>query len=55
MLYTPADSTPTLAEWDFTSDNSKWNFLPYSATRTEQREPLSLLGWPRRDGRRRSQ
>ena len=31
VLYTPADSTPTLAEWDFTSDNSKWNFLPYSA------------------------
>ena len=25
-LYSIADSTPTLAEWDFSSDNSKWNF-----------------------------
>ena len=25
-LYSIADSTPTLAEWDFQSDNSKWNF-----------------------------
>ena len=25
-LYSIADSTPTLAEWDFKSDNSKWNF-----------------------------
>ena len=24
-LYSAADSTPTLAEWDFNSDNSKWN------------------------------
>jgi len=24
-LYSVADSTPTLAEWDFNSDNSKWN------------------------------
>ncbi|MCR5138733.1 MAG: family 43 glycosylhydrolase [Bacteroidaceae bacterium] len=31
VLYTPADSTPTLAAWDFTSDNAKWNFLPYCA------------------------
>ena len=31
VLYTPADSTPTLAEWDFATDNAKWNFLPYSA------------------------
>jgi arabinan endo-1,5-alpha-L-arabinosidase len=25
-IYSVADSTPTLAEWDFSSDNSKWNF-----------------------------
>ena len=25
-LYSAADSTPTLAEYDFNSDNSKWNF-----------------------------
>ena len=25
-LYSAGDSTPTLAEWDFSSDNSKWNF-----------------------------
>ena len=25
-LYSAGDSTPTLAEWDFNSDNSKWNF-----------------------------
>ena len=25
-IYSIADSTPTLAEWDFESDNSKWNF-----------------------------
>ena len=25
VLYSAADSTPTLAEWDFSSDNSKWN------------------------------
>ncbi|MBR4432988.1 MAG: family 43 glycosylhydrolase, partial [Bacteroidaceae bacterium] len=30
VLYTPADSTPTLAEWDFTTDNAKWNVRPYS-------------------------
>ena len=24
-IYSAADSTPTLAEWDFSSDNSKWN------------------------------
>lgn len=26
VLYSIADSTPTLAEYDFNSDNSKWNF-----------------------------
>ncbi len=26
VLYSAADSTPTLAEYDFSSDNSKWNF-----------------------------
>lgn len=26
VLYSVADSTPTLAEWDFNTDNSKWNF-----------------------------
>ncbi len=26
VLYSAADSTPTLAEYDFQSDNSKWNF-----------------------------
>ena len=26
VLYSAADSTPTLAVWDFSSDNSKWNF-----------------------------
>lgn len=25
-LYSAGDSTPTLAAWDFSSDNSKWNF-----------------------------
>ena len=25
-IYSAADSTPTLSEYDFTSDNSKWNF-----------------------------
>ena len=25
-IYSVADSTPTLAEYDFNSDNSKWNF-----------------------------
>ena len=25
VLYSIADSTPTLAEWDFSTDNSKWN------------------------------
>jgi arabinan endo-1,5-alpha-L-arabinosidase len=24
-IYSAADSTPTLAEYDFQSDNSKWN------------------------------
>ena len=24
-IYSVADSTPTLAEYDFKSDNSKWN------------------------------
>lgn len=27
VLYSIADSTPTLAEYDFNSDNSKWNFM----------------------------
>ena len=26
VLYSIADSTPTLTEWDFDTDNSKWNF-----------------------------
>ena len=26
VLYSAADSTPTLAEYDFNNDNSKWNF-----------------------------
>lgn len=26
VLFSPADSTPTLSEYDFNSDNSKWNF-----------------------------
>ena len=26
VLYSIGDSTPTLAKWDFKSDNSKWNF-----------------------------
>lgn len=26
VLYSAGDSTPTLAEWDFSTDNSKWNF-----------------------------
>lgn len=26
VLYSAGDSTPTLAKWDFNSDNSKWNF-----------------------------
>ena len=25
VLHTPADSSPTIAEWDFASDNAKWN------------------------------
>ena len=25
-IYSAGDSTPTLAEFDFNSDNSKWNF-----------------------------
>jgi arabinan endo-1,5-alpha-L-arabinosidase len=25
-LYSAGDSTPTLAKYDFNSDNSKWNF-----------------------------
>lgn len=25
VLYSAADSTPTLAEWDFSTDNAKWN------------------------------
>ena len=25
-LYSAGDSTPTLARWDFTTDNAKWNF-----------------------------
>lgn len=25
VLYSVADSTPTLAEWDFSTDNAKWN------------------------------
>ena len=28
VLYSAGDSTPTLASWDFTSDNSKWNLRP---------------------------
>ena len=28
-LYSAGDSTPTLAEYDFKSDNSKWNFRSY--------------------------
>ena len=28
VLYSAADSTPTLAEWDFSTDNSKWQFRP---------------------------
>ena len=27
VLYSAADSTPTLAEYDAKSDNSKWNFV----------------------------
>lgn len=26
VLYSASDSMPTLAEWDFSTDNSKWNF-----------------------------
>ena len=26
VLYSIADSTPTLAEYDFGTDNAKWNF-----------------------------
>ena len=26
VLYSISDSNPTLAEYDFDSDNSKWNF-----------------------------
>lgn len=29
-LYSAGDSTPTLAEYDFNSDNSKWNFRTHS-------------------------
>lgn len=29
VLYSIADSTPTLAKYDFNSDNSKWNFREY--------------------------
>lgn len=28
VLYSVADSTPTLAEWDFGTDNAKWNLKP---------------------------
>ena len=28
-LYSAGDSTPTIALWDFNSDNSKWNFRSY--------------------------
>lgn len=27
VLSSPADSTPSLAKWDFNSDNCKWNFI----------------------------
>lgn len=27
VLSSPADSTPSLAEWDYSSDNCKWNFI----------------------------
>ena len=27
VLYSAGDSTPTLAEWDFSSDNAKWNLM----------------------------
>ena len=27
VLASPADSTPSLAKWDFDSDNCKWNFI----------------------------
>lgn len=30
-LYSAGDSTPTLAEYDFSSDNSKWNFRVHVA------------------------
>ena len=33
VLYTPADSTPTLAEWDFTTDNAKWQLRAKSDIR----------------------
>ena len=29
VLYSIADSTPTLAEYDFGTDNAKWNFRSY--------------------------
>ena len=29
VIYSAADSTPTLAEYDFKSDNSKWNLLQH--------------------------
>ena len=29
VLYSAGDSTPTLAEYDFNSDNSKWSFHPF--------------------------
>ncbi len=30
VLYSIGDSTPTLAKWDFSTDNSKWDFKEYS-------------------------
>ena len=32
VLYSAADSTPTLAEWDFSTDNAKWNFEDRATT-----------------------
>jgi arabinan endo-1,5-alpha-L-arabinosidase len=29
VIYSAADSTPTLAEYNFQSDNSKWNLRPF--------------------------
>ena len=31
VLYSAGDSTPTLAPYDFSSDNSKWNFRVHVA------------------------